>query len=43
MTAAIGFAVGALLMVVCAIAGSKHALFIPAILLLAAAAANALL
>lgn len=36
----VGLAVGGILFLVCALAGSKHALFIPAIVLLAAAAAN---
>lgn len=38
-----GFAIAGVLFVVSAVAGEKHALWIPAILLLAAAGANALL
>jgi hypothetical protein len=39
----LGLAMGGALFLLCAIAGAKHALYIPAAVLLAAAAANVLL
>ena len=38
----VGLILGAVLFVVCALAGQKHALLIPAVVLLAVAAANAI-